>query len=226
MTTTPRLLLNNPAAGDFVDVIVELTNQLQKIDDVFDAKTVTSTTHSSSPFDGKLEWENNTGLLKYWDVAAGQWKTYMHGKRPLGRLAFISSVAASTAVSGSQEVGPYFSISFNAKTNRKYAFHWVISLDHQTGHDTSSKWIVIRADTSGAGVVTQSSAIAQRMLTEVNDNSSGLNERQMGGKEYISPVNGIVTLGLFLQSTVGVNQVLINSSTYHTLSVEDIGSNP
>lgn len=221
MATTPRLSLNLPVAGDFVDVVVELTNQLQKIDDVFDAKT--GATPPLLPFDGQLWWDTPNATLKYYDLATVQWKTYTQGKNPLGRLAFISSTAASTAVSGSQEYGPYFTVNFNAKANRLYAFHWSVTLDHQTGHDTSSKWIVIRADTSGAGTVTQSSPIAQRMLTEVNDNSSGLCERQVGGKEYSVSNDSVVTMGLFLQSTAGVNQVLINSGSYHTLSVEDIG---
>lgn len=221
MTTTPRLSLNLPVAGDFVDVVVELTNQLQKIDDVFDAKT--GATPLLSPFDGQLWWDTPNATLKYYDLATVQWKTYTQGKNPLGRLAFISSTAASTAVSGSQEVGPYFTVNFNAKANRLYAHHWSVTLDHLTGHDTSSKWIVIRADTSGSGTVTQSSPIAQRMLTEVDDNGSGLCERQVGGKEYSVSSDSIVTMGLFLQSTVGANQVLINSGSYHTLSVEDIG---
>lgn len=222
MATTPRLALNLPVAGDFVDVVVELTNQLQKIDDVFDAKTGLNVNHPNNPFDGQLFWKLDNSVLEYRDAAAGQWKTYTHGKNPLGRLAFISSTAASTAISGTQEYGPYFTVNFNAKANRLYAHHWSVTLDHQTGHDTTSKWIVIRADTSGAGV-TQSSPIAQRMVADVDDNGSSLSGRHIGGKEYSVSNDSIVTMGLFVQSTVGVNQVLINSGTYHTLSVEDIG---
>lgn len=224
MATTPRLFLNLPNADENIDVVTVLRHQFERIDDVMDAFPCTSNTHTTDLlFDGKLEYEQDTGNLTYYDQTVGQWKIYSNGRGPLGKLAFASSTAASDTVNGTQETGPYLTLSFNSKKNRLYAFKWCLTLDNQSGNNTPSKWIVIRADTTGAGIVTQSSPSIQRMISDVDDNDTGLSVRSNGGKTYFPNINGPIVIGIFLQSTTGSNTVLINPNTYHTFSIEDIG---
>jgi hypothetical protein len=225
MTTTPRLFLNEPVIGDNVDVVLTLRHQFSRLDDVADAFVCTSLTRPSALlFDGQLIYETDTANVMRYDSGTTSWKLFSHGRNPLGRMAFVSSTAASSgSVSGTQELGPYLTVSFNGKKNRVYQFHWVALLDHQTGSNTSSRWIVIRAD-NGHGTVTQSSNIAQRMIADVDDNATGFAVRQSGSDTYVPSADGVITMGLFLQATSGSNQTIIKAGSYNTLSVEDIGA--
>jgi hypothetical protein len=223
MTVTPRLFLNQPAITDHPDVVNVLRHQIQKIDDSFDSLVGLSSGRPGAPFDGQLFFETDNVRLVRYDAASVQWVEYTNGKGPLGRLAFISATTASTAVNGNQEVGPYFTITFNAKKNRRYAFHWILTNDHQSGSNTGSKWIVVR-QSNAPSPVTQASNQVSRTIADVADNSSGLSVRQIGGGFFIPDADAAITLGVFLQSTSGLNPVLINGSSYHTFSVEDVGA--
>lgn len=222
MATTPRLLLNLPTINDFTDVVPELVNQLRQIEATCDCQTGLSTARPASPFDGQLYYDKDLKSLKRYDAAAVQWIEYSQGTNPLGRLAFVSSTAASTAVSGTQEFGPYLTLTFNAKKNRKYGISWVLTLDNQTGNNTPSRFINVR--NAIGNTVAQTDNILGRTIADVDDNSSGLSVRQLGGAEYIATADNVITLGLFLQATSGSNQTIINANSYHTFSVEDIGA--
>lgn len=221
MTTTPRLGLYLPP-DENVDVTNHLSNQLQAIDNAFDAFVCTSTTHpSSGNFDGRLIYETDTGNLSYWDSGSSSWIVYSNGRKPLGRLGYITTSSASSSLAGVGEIGPYLAITFTAKKNREYVIHYSGTTDHVSGHNSAARWIVFRASTSGA--VTTSSTMIHQNIGDIADNGTGLSVRQNTSSPYFPNINGSVTVGVFLRATAGTNTVLFNSASMQMFAVEDIG---
>lgn len=67
-TTTSRLALRkpdpDPVTGDFMDVGLDLNDNLDKIDAAMDCAVVTSSTRPASPFRGQLIYETDTFLIQ------------------------------------------------------------------------------------------------------------------------------------------------------------------
>lgn len=222
MSNTSRLGLYLPVATDNADVKVVLKSQLQAIDDSFDATICTSTTRPiTNLYDGRLIYETDTGNLMYRDTGINDWVIYSNGRNPLGRIGYITTSAASGSITGVGEIGPYLSVTFNARANREYAVHFSGTLDHVSGHNTGAKWIVLRSSLTSS-VATTDNQIG-KMIADVADNSTSFSIRQMASAVYFPNVNSITTVGVFLQSGGGTNPIIFNSVSMQMFAVEDIG---
>lgn len=221
MTVTPRLGLNQPASTDMADVQSCLDDQLVKIDSAFDANVGNSLNKPINPYDGQLAFEFDTSHLLYYDAATTSWVLYSNGNKPLGRLGYVTTTSGGSNVSGTQEAGPFVSITFNAKVGRLYAIIWSTSISPVTGNNLTGKWVNVRASTSGP--VTSSSTLVQKMIADVDDNGTGQSVRQIGSTQYYPNKNTVVTIGLFLQSTISNGTAAFNAGPKSTFAVEDIG---
>lgn len=219
---TSKLGLDTFANSDTINVTTQLSEQLRILDAHMDVVTCTSVLRPTNRlYNNKLAYETDTGNLIIYKSATHDWVVFSHGKKPLGQLAFVSTTSLSSSVNGTNEIGPYLTITFAAVLGRRYALHFSGSLENATGNFTTGKFLRIRLQAGGP--VTTSSSQFFRIESDVDDNNTGLSVRQHLSFPWTPSVAGIYTAGVFLQSTAGSNQVRFNSGNYHVFAVEDIG---
>lgn len=109
-TNTTRLALRKPVGADDVDVSLDLAANYDKLDAAAGAITCTSSARPSSPFNGMIARESDTGnVIRYngttWDVlvtsdpAAGT-----AGLRTLGTTATSAAAGNDSRITGAQQM--------------------------------------------------------------------------------------------------------------------------
>lgn len=72
-TSKLGLIKPGPGTGEAVNLTQHINQSWDKIDDAVGAKEVTSSTRPTSPWNGQLIWESDTGRLMKYTSSTGKW---------------------------------------------------------------------------------------------------------------------------------------------------------
>lgn len=208
-TQTSRIKFRRPERGlagapnDIVNIDTDWNASADVIDDGVGAPSYTSGTHSSNPYDGKIEYETDTSLLAVWDANGNQWRRYPSDTSAArGRVGSTTRVAdTADQTSGSGEMGPHMSVTFTAESDRRYWTELFFYLEQVAGVEPANSVYRMRWAAGGA-VTTAGTQIGSDSLANCTDTPGRENDFHKIF-EFVPGINGTVTVGFFLLVTSG-----------------------
>lgn len=222
-TQSSRVKFRKPERGaggapnDPVNIVIDWNQSMDRADDGVGWPNYTSSTHTSgsSLYDGKCEYETDTGLLAVWDANASTWRKYPidgFAKGRVGSTSRSSDTASQTSASGEQ--GPHMSITFTAESDRRYWVEYFVYLEQDAGTEPANCAIRMRF-ASGGAVTTAGTLIGAESLANITD-TPGREADFHKIYEFVPAINGTVTVGLF---------VIVTSAGGDSVHVEANGTN-
>jgi hypothetical protein len=231
-TNTSRVKLRRPQKGvsgdpnDPINVLLDWNAALDEIDDGVGMPDYTSTTHSNDPFEGKIEFETDTGLYAIWDAFKNDWITFPGESQAKGFMGevFRTSFAPLLAVADNEVLQP-LTLTWTAEAGRRYWVEFIAYVIPTAGTPPFAVVPRIR------GAVGASVTIAGSQLGgDYNLNMThGLSKTEHTHRlyEWLPGVNGQVTVGLTLQVANGgaTARAQLHGDAEHVnwLMVRDVG---
>lgn len=201
-TNTSRVKLRQPQRGnagdpnDPVNVTIDWNNNADVMDDGIGAPSYTSATHSATPFDGKCEYETDTGLLAVWDASAVSWIKYAVDGSQGNKGTNTVGVDSADFTSASGESGPLLPVTFTSEVGVRYWYEFYLYLEQSAGSVPANCTLRVRF-AAGASVTTAGTQIGSDFKADL---VAALNQEIDFDKiyEFVPNVAGNVTVGVFL----------------------------
>jgi len=233
-TTTDRAKMRRPQKGvagdpnDTVQVALDWNTSMDVIDLGMGMPSVTSSSHTVTPYDGQMEYETDTDMISVWDDALNKWVLFPGDRQSRGRIA-ENTLQASTAsqATAAGEQGPHYTLAFTAMVGRRYTVEVFGYVESTAGTMPNHNTVRVRVNNSATPPTTAS---AQLDGDYIVNNVRGLLKPQYFHTTYtwVPNVNGTVTIGVFLEVTSGGDSAHFKagnaaSGYMHWIGVKDVG---
>lgn len=209
---------------EVVNVTTALTNQLQTLDDKWEAFSCTSSTRPGSPFTGMLIWETDTEEIHHYDGAA--WQFVSTPKRARGYMASTSRTSASATIAPADgEVDLGFETTFSASPLRSYKILMHMNWDRITGTLANSPYITVKLRYAAGGSVTTSGTLIAEYVQDVTENTAGNTQRGVYVAHFAPNVATdptTLTVGAFVTVNTASTSIQM-SAVFAQLTILDIG---
>lgn len=222
MANTPKLGMYLPvSASDVADVQIDLNNQIQKIDDVFDCIVATSGTRPISPFAGQLIYETDTKLLQ--EYSGATWKPILSPTWPFGKIDYQTGLSTPDVTANQEKL--IAKSSWNQVNGRKYRAGYNACLNtHGVNNQFGDNQFRIRSSTRVNDIATSDPLVYWNWADYSNGNTGATTNHQ-GFFEFTASSSGPITLGFFLEHGSSNQSIYVTGADYSCWYVEDVGSN-
>lgn len=206
-TTTTRLKLRQPERGiggapdDLVNVSSDVNSNMETIDQKINCQVVTSANRPTEPFTGQFIFETDTQYVLMWDGTS--WVVIGADKFAKGKVG-IATKNTDNALTASTENGPDQTITFTARSDRRYQVEWHFYLKGPAQvNNARFRWA------TGTSVTTTGTQIGSDQLCSLHNSGGNVAEHYMSMVQIgpgILP-DGQVTVGAFIST--GPNAITI-----------------